>query len=204
MVWTKRILAVISICILVMGTITIRKMSAGGPDAPDGVYLLIWLPLIILSGSYLMIHYGFPRAMFHGGKSDPRTVTAVRESGPSFLTFRCGGRIGRASFDGPLLEVAVYPNGIWIKPVLMPEMAIEAKDLLWIRNRSRTIVLGPAFEPNKVRIRMRPQASEIEHKSDYVRKPLILHLMLKVCRGFASRVGTLALVRMRGFVCLLL
>jgi hypothetical protein len=99
------------------------------------------LPLTLILGAYLMFGWTFPLAI---GREQPDTsqrVERVRASGPRIASAMCSAQVGRLRLSGPLLNVAVHPGGIVLKPVfvaprsiLVSEIeALEIKRLLWLR-----------------------------------------------------------------------
>jgi hypothetical protein len=79
---------------------------------------------------YLALRFVGPRFLYRAG-SDAISTTElrVRTSGPALSERRCGGRIGKINFSTPLLRVAVYRSGLWIKPAFMNAFAVSTDDL---------------------------------------------------------------------------
>ena len=116
-------------------------------------------PMGMLAIGYLLLSYAFPAFIFRGtSAARAETEHAVRSSGTPWVTFRCGGKIGRLNVGGPLLRVAVHPRGIRIKPVLMAPFAIPASEIVQITVSDKWLMRG----------------IELQHCSPCVASPILL------------------------------
>jgi hypothetical protein len=99
-------------------------------------------PLALVGMAYLLIGFIFPSMI------SPRSAAAlgtlrvqnVRDSGAVVASGRMAGRIGGLRLSGPLIEVAVYPSGVVVKPFLMAAKAVlrsEIRELKTLRGPFR-------------------------------------------------------------------
>jgi hypothetical protein len=98
-------------------------------DYLPSVSIAVSHPLAIIGFAYLLIAFVLPARM--GQRTGPGVedrVRLVRSSGAEIASAWCGGRIGRVRFRGPLLNIAVYPTGLLIQPILMsPAVILRAE-----------------------------------------------------------------------------
>jgi hypothetical protein len=98
--------------------------------------LAVTHPLAGLAMVYLLSQYIFPASMFRGPRADiSATEQRVRAHGPVLWGKRCGGRIGKINISPPLLRLAVYRNGLWIKPAFITPFAIPSAQLTGVEVR---------------------------------------------------------------------
>jgi hypothetical protein len=117
--------------------------------------------LALLPAGYLIFQVVFPKFLFRGDEESlARTERQVRQSGLVRTPVRCGGRIGNLNFSAPLIRVALYSDGLWIKPVFMRPFGILSSEITGVAAWKGFFSKG----------------IEISHRSDHVVGPVILFL----------------------------
>ena len=96
----------------------------------ETVLTLVLTPLALLSGAHLLFAYVFPFLIV--GKSPGHAsvrVEEVRSSGPPIWSGNPGGSAGLLHLSAGMLEVAVHPAGIVVKPSFMAPFAVKRGEI---------------------------------------------------------------------------
>jgi hypothetical protein len=95
--------------------------------------------LLVMGGlAFLLFTVFFPALMpSQAGLPSSDRLDAVRTSGPEVAHRRIAGQLGDLRLSGPLLDVAVHPGGIILKPPFMTPVVLLADEVLGLgRDRS--------------------------------------------------------------------
>jgi hypothetical protein len=132
------------------------------------VSVLAAAPFEVLAIASLWFQFLAPAAIYSDATAMARLERGVRASGPASVSLRCGGRVGAVNYfgrwhfglndDPRLFRVEVHPQGLWIRPRLMPAFAIE----------SSTIAAMKLTSGNK------REGVEIHHTSSEIDTPVVL------------------------------
>lgn len=92
----------------------------------------IWLthPLALLAAGYLGFQFMFP-ALLRRGRTESASSAwpEVVDSSRPLAAGRCGGKLGGLSLSVPLVRVAVYESGLWVKPLWMDAVSFTASEI---------------------------------------------------------------------------
>jgi hypothetical protein len=144
---------------------------------------LSW-PLVMIAMGYLVFAQLSGKMVGHTSRAvASERVRQVRDSGPAVASTRTAGLIGKVSFSRPLVRIEVYPAGIVIKPLFMPERAILASEISAVTPkgglsaqsvRDGRLVLGYGVAEVPSSYRPRGQYVEIEHAGVGMASPVVI------------------------------
>lgn len=133
--------------------------------------LCITHPLAMAAAAYLLFQIVFPLVLYRASRETlAQTAQLVRQSGPPLATAWSSARIGSLNFRGPLLQIAVYPGGFWLQPLLMAACAIPTAEIRAVTRRGG--LLG---------------GLEISHTSRQIAGPIIVYCDAQSALGQALR-----------------
>ena len=125
-------------------------------------------PFAVLAVAFLWFQFLAPAAIYSDATAMARLERAVRTSGPASVSLRCGGRVGAVNYfgrwlfglndDRRLFRVEVHPQGLWIRPNLMPAFAIQSSAIAAMRLASDS----------------KGKGVEIHHTSPEIDTPVVL------------------------------
>ena len=102
-----------------------------------GISVLLTHLLAMAGLAFLLFTVFFPALMpTQGGLPASQRLDVVRTSGPKVAGRRIAGQLGDLRLSGPLLDVAVHPGGIVLKPPFMTPVVLlvdEVIGLSWDR-----------------------------------------------------------------------
>jgi hypothetical protein len=124
-----------------------------------GRSVMVTHPLAMIGVVYLAFQYVFPVMLRRGrGKSENGPWPDVVDARPPLASGRCGGKFGALALSVPLVHVAVYTRGLWIKPLWMEPLTFAASEI-------RSVGVSRTFPFQQL---------TIEHRSPRVASPIKL------------------------------
>jgi hypothetical protein len=88
-------------------------------------------PLAMAGLAYLLFRVFFPATLpSQRGPAASERLEVVGASGPQVSGRRVAGRLGDLRLSGPLLDVAVHPGGVVLKPPFMTPVVLLADEIL--------------------------------------------------------------------------
>jgi hypothetical protein len=108
------------------------------------IFLLVLVVIIFVFALLALIfRVILPMQIFRSSAQErKRDLEQLLATGSPLAHMRCGGALGRQPFQGPTINVTVYPGGIAIKPIFMPTAVIFNRDITGIRPWSLIITEG--------------------------------------------------------------
>jgi hypothetical protein len=111
------------------GTVTEVSQAAWYWSRSHGISVLGTHLLAMVGMGYLLFRVFFPAMLPSPSPDDADRLVAVRASGPEIAGGRVAGQLGDLRLSGPLLDVAVHPGGIVLRPPFMRPVVLLADEL---------------------------------------------------------------------------
>lgn len=118
--------------------------------------------LAMVGMAFLLFRVFFPAMLPSPSPDDAERLVAVRASGPEIAGGRVAGQLGDLRLSGPLLDVAVHPGGMVLRPPFMRPVVLLADELegvSWDRSWGQhrlTIAYRPGVWLGPIRAFVRP------------------------------------------------
>ena len=108
----------------------------------DVLALIFWLFTIFLI--YVFFRFLIPKLLYSTKLAEVAFVSKkIMNSGKKIYSLSCGGKVSGFGISKGFLKLAIYPGGIWIKPVFISPFGIEKDKIINVsinkKNNSNTL-----------------------------------------------------------------